>query len=413
MNLTLLRHRDFSLLWWAGLLSMTGDWALRIALPIYVLRLTGSPATVAATVLASLAAGLLLGVPAGICVDRWDRRRVLVATSVLQAVALLPLLAVSAAPRAWIVVVVAFAEAALAQFAAPAEGALLPRLVPADRLAAANALNALNNFVARLAGPVLGGAVVATLGLSGAAVLDAATFALAALLVALIGGRHRADREEHRLRYELVEGLRAVARNRIARAILVFVTVISIGEGMMLTLFAAFVTRALHAGAREMSWLLAAQAVGGIIGSLAATRLTRARPVALAAVCFALFGLGDLLIINYPRWSDALWPVIVLFFLIGVPGAIGSAAAITLFQQQTVDRLRGRAFAALAMCQAVAGMVGAAVAGALGDRVGVMDLLTVQGAAHLLAAGLLRLLAGPGPESAAPRSDVPEAAAVP
>jgi MFS family permease len=109
----------------------------------------------------------------------------------------------------------------------------------------------------------------------------------------------------------------------------------------------------------------------------------------------ALFGLLDLAIFNYPRWTIALWPAIVLFFLVGIPGCVGYVAMLTLFQQQAPDGLRGRMYAVLSVGQATAGMLGATVAGLLGQRVSVLSLLTAQGAGYLLAALLLRPLADP------------------
>jgi predicted MFS family arabinose efflux permease len=150
---------------------------------------------------------------------------------------------------------------------------------------------------------------------------------------------------------------------------------------MMSTLFAVFLIRGLHSGSKEMGWLLSAQAVGGFLGSLAGSRVAgRFRPVALASACMILFGPGDLSIVNYPRWGTPLWPVLVLFFLIGIPGMLGYVAILTLFQIHALDRLRGRMFAVLAVSQAVAGMLGALVAGALGQRVSVVNLLTARGA---------------------------------
>ncbi len=122
-----LRYRSFLLLWLGGLVSMTGDWALRIALPIYIVRLTGSAAAVSGVVLAGLLASLVVGPVAGVCVDRWDRRRVLVVVNTAQALALLPLLAVGTASLVWIAAAVSFSESALSQFVGPAESALLPR----------------------------------------------------------------------------------------------------------------------------------------------------------------------------------------------------------------------------------------------------------------------------------------------
>ncbi len=407
-----LRDRSFLLLWLAGLVSMTGDWALRIALPIYVIRLTGSAAAVSGVVLAGLLASLVIGPLAGVWVDRWDRRRVLVVVSAAQALALLPLLAVGSASLVWIAAAVSFSESALSQFVGPAESALLPRLVPAGQLAAANSLNSLGTFVARLAGPAAGGIVTAVSGLTGAVLLDAVSFAAAAGACALITGRHRALRDRRpqrrrgsRLAGELAEGLAAIAANRITRAVAIFMTTISVGEGMMSSLFALWVTGALGAGSAQMGWMLSAQAVGGITGSLAGTwAARRLRPVSLGCAAMALFGLGDLVIFNYPRWYTALWPLIGLFFGIGVPAGAGYPALLTLFQIQVPDRLRGRLFAVLAVGQAAAGIAGAMVAGLLGRKIGVMDLLTAQGGGYVLAAAALRILAGRGPATLATRT---------
>jgi MFS family permease len=241
MSLAPLRQRNFSLLWWAGLISIAGNWALNIALPFYVLQLTGDPAAVAAVVAAGLCGTVLFGAVAGAYVDRWDRRRIVVTVNVLQTVVLLPLVLVTSDRLVWIVVMVAFTESALTQFFQPAENALLPRLVSAEHLTSANSLNSLNNNIGRLIGPAFGGLAAATLGLGGAALLDAGTFAIAAILCGLITGAHRADRTgepQRQLLHELAEGLRATGRDRIVRAIVILVAITSIGEGMMTTLFA-------------------------------------------------------------------------------------------------------------------------------------------------------------------------------
>jgi MFS family permease len=416
VHATPLRQRDFALLWWAGLISVTGNWALTVALPLAVLRLTGSPAAVSTVVAAGLAGNLLFGAFAGAYVDRWDRRRVVVLVNGLQAVALLPLLLVDAADRVWVAAAVAFVSSALTQFSQPAENALLPRLVSAADLPAANALNTLNNNVGRLVGPAVGGFAAVTLGLAGTALLDAATFAAAAALCALIRGVHRADRSgeppRHLLR-ELAEGLAAIGRDRVVRAIAVLIAVIMVGEGIMGTLFAVYATEALGGDGRLLGWMMTAQAVGGVLGSLLATRvISRFPPVPLIATSFTVGGLVDLAIFNYPRWDTAAWPALVLFGLVGVPIGIHVSALWTLFQTRMPDRLRGRTFAAIWVGGALAGIAGAALAGALGDRVGVLDLLTVS-ALGLTASGILfRLVAGPGPTSLVPPRDqgVPDVA---
>ncbi len=87
--LTTLRQRNFSLLWSAGLISMIGDWMLFIALPIYVYKLTGSALATSTMFIAEMIPSLLLGSVAGVFVDRWNRKRIMVITNLLLALGLL------------------------------------------------------------------------------------------------------------------------------------------------------------------------------------------------------------------------------------------------------------------------------------------------------------------------------------
>ncbi len=183
--LQVLRHRDFRLLWLAGLVSMIGDWALVAALPFEVYRRTGSTLATAGVVLASIAPQLLFGSAAGVFADRWDRRRLMVWVSVAQAFSLLPLLLVDGL-GIWIVYVVLFTATALDQLFIPAEVAMLPRLVGEDQLVAANSLSSLNRNLARLIGPAIGAVSVAAGGLGLVVAVDAASFVATAVLIMLI-----------------------------------------------------------------------------------------------------------------------------------------------------------------------------------------------------------------------------------
>ena len=153
---TPLRHRDFVLLWTAGLISMTGNWMLLVAVPVTVLTVTGSSTATGAAVAAGLVPRILVAPLAGVYVDRWDRRRALVWANVLQVGLVLPLALVDDAGDMWIVIGSTFAMGCVAQVVSTAENALLPTLVPGGETGRANALNALNNNLSRLAGPALG-----------------------------------------------------------------------------------------------------------------------------------------------------------------------------------------------------------------------------------------------------------------
>lgn len=420
MQLALFRRRDFGLLWLAGLISMAGDWVLSVAITMEIFQLTGSPAMVSAAVAVNVGTRVVAGTVAGVYVDRWDRRRVLIWANVLLALVLLPAAAITSAATVWIAFPVILAYAALAQFVRPAEHALLPRLVPADQLAAANALNGLNNNLARLVGPAAGGLIVAGFGLRGAALADVASFLVAAALVAGIRGQHRAARVgqhravrvgQHRatgqtdeadaatgtaagrVLHELVDGLRVVKRSRVLLALFLGLLIISVGEGVMGSLFAVFVSRELGGGSLELGWLMSAQAIGGIAGTPVAIWLARRWPsTRMVTVGLALFGIVDIMIFNYPRWFSALAGEIVLFAIVGVPVAVLVAAAITLLQNEVPDEFRGRVFAAVTIVEAGAMLGGTGIAAFATGPFSVVTVLTVQGIAPIVAAAMFALV---------------------
>src|SRR3954449_2462376 len=189
------RRRDLRLLLAAGLVSMTGDWILGIGLTYSVYAITGSTLASAVTLLASFIPQVVVGSVAGVFVDRWDRTRTMVVCNLLLAVGLAPLLLVDTVKAIWVVYVVLVWESVLEVFFAPAEQALLPRLVEDDELVTANAPNGQNQNVSRLIGSARGGIAAGVGGIPAVAALDVVTFLVAAGLVLRIRtpGRATAD----------------------------------------------------------------------------------------------------------------------------------------------------------------------------------------------------------------------------
>ena len=397
--LGLLRRRDFALLWFGGLVSTLGDWALLAALPVYVYQLTGSTLATGGMFAALMAPRLLLGSIAGVFVDRWDRRRTLVVANALLAVNVVLLIFVTTADRLWAVFVVAAVQSSLAQLVQPAEGALLPRLVPADALVRANALNALKNDLARLVGPAVGGLVVGYVGLTGVALLDSASFIMAAALVALIsvdvgvrGGTPAAegDAVPAGIWHQWRDGLRLVARSRTLAVIFAFLAITGIGEGFMAALFAPFVIDVLGGGDPAFGWFLSAQAVGGLVGSAVVARWgATARPARLLG--FGALGMGsiDLMIFNSPAVLPGLVLPLLLMVVVGLPIAGLSIGRTTLVQAAAEDEYRGRVLGALSTTAALSSLVGTVLGGLLGDRVGIVTLLNVDGIAYCLAGSMV------------------------
>jgi MFS family permease len=425
----LLRRRDFGLLWAGGLISETGDWFLLVGLPVWVLQLTGSSLVTASVFLVGLLPGLVVGPLAGVLVDRWDRRRTLVAVSLAQAAFLLPLLAVDGRDRLWIVYLVMAGEAALAQLNDPARNALVPALVGPGDLVGANALIGLNGNLARLVGSPLGGVLVEVAGLPGLVVGDAASFLLGAALIALVGRRSSlrwtwrpslhwtwrpawrlgprwsrpwrrqgprrgsvADRPtgdaglSTALGREWLDGLRAVLGNRELRWGLLVNGLAGVAQGIFTVLFVLFVTRELGGDGADVGLLRGVQAVGGLLGGVLVVALAR-RMVAerLLGLSLLAFAAVDLAIWNGPLVTTADWLYLGLFVAAGIPG-IGVLTGLTsLVQERTGEAYLGRVFATYLGSFNGMMALGMLLAGLFGDAVGVVAVLNGQAGLYLLA----------------------------
>lgn len=401
--LALLGQRNFILLWFAGFISLIGDWMLLVGLPIYVYTLTHSTLATSITFMSGILPQLVLGSVAGVFVDRWNRKRIMVVTNLLLALSLLPLLLFRSIEQLWIVYVVSFAEATISQFFIPAESALLPRLVDEEHLASANSFSSLNANLARLIGPPLGGVVAGLLGLNGVVLLDAASFLIAGMLISLIAidsksvkGQVALDAVESswiNIWREWLAGLQLVKKERIVSTIFMLQAFTALGEGVFTVLFVVFVNEVLHGGALEIGWLMGAQAVGGIIGGVligqATKRVSLSHLIGFGAIAF---GGIDLVIFNYPRFFPVFVVALILFLIVGIPGVGMFTGVNTLLQIAVKDEYRGRIFGAISTTSAFLTLLGTILAGVLGNPLGVLTVLNVQGGMYVLAGTLVLLL---------------------
>lgn len=406
--LATLRHRDFALLWFAGLVSVAGDFALFAALPLHAYVLTGSAAAAGGVFAASLLPRVLLGPVAGVFVDRWDRKRAMVAADLLRAALLLPLLTVVSADRLWLLYLVPAATGTLGLIFDPAESALLPRLVGEERLVTANALNALNNNLGRLIGPAAGGALYASGGLQGVVLVDVVSFAVSAGLIAWIRADARPERSEAvgegspwgRLRDELRAGLRLVGESRVLSAVFLSLGFGLLGEGTFEVGFPPLVLDVFAGGASGVGIILSAQAVGGLVAGALVARLGESIPprVLYGGGLIGL-GLADLGMVNATAvaapGSQAVALASLFMVLAGFPVVALNAAAQGILQRETLDAFRGRVFGALSAVQGVSVLAGLGLGALVIDRVGVVPVLSA-GAAMWVVAGALALARLPG-----------------
>jgi MFS family permease len=396
--LAILRQRNFALLWFGQLISVTGDLVLYIAVPFYIYELTGSALATGGMFLAFTVPPLVLGSVAGVFVDRWDRRQTMIVADAARAALLLALLLVRSREWVWIVYVVAALESSISQFFAPAKGALLPHLVEQKDLVAANSLMGTSDGFTRVVGPSLGGALMGLGGLTTVVLVDSVSYLVSGILILLIAARSGtpAARFQTALAWagvwrDWLAGMRLVKAQRVLAGLLVVAALAALGQGIVNVLLVAFVKDILHGEARHYGWLATAQGTGALVGSLLVGRLAgRIGPRGLIAAGLTITGALFVAIIHFRSLAVAL----ALLVAVGVVVMGSMVGTQTLLQSRAPDQFRGRVFGSYGTTSALALMVGMTLAGAAGDVVGAAAMLEVAGAlffaAGVVAAVMLR-----------------------
>lgn len=343
----MLSHREFRRLWTAGTIDAFGSWLLVLALPLHVYQVSGSTTATALTLAVQAAPALLIGPWAGVLVDRWPHRRVLVLGNLLAAagVALIP-----ATVYGGLLV-----ENVAVCFVQPALAATLPSIVgTGPELVTANAWTSASNSVLRMLGPLAGTFLVVRGDFGVVVLVDALSYLLAAGLLARLALPASAPGPEPRRRVtaELRAGLAAVVRTRMLSGLIVTTWLFWAANAALTILLVA------KAGA-GVGRLIAGLGLGYLAGSaLARTTILRYGTRTVLTGCY--LAVGACFVVAFA--SPALWVIA----LAGVPGALIGVAVRHRIQASTQPELLGRVSTAFFASDALAAVCGAAAAPVLG-----------------------------------------------
>ncbi|GLY46374.1 MFS transporter [Lentzea sp. NBRC 102530] len=380
MGVTLRKNAQFQLLWFGGAVSQLGTTITTLAMPLLVVALTGSyllPGVIAG---ARAAALLLTLMPAGVWVDRWDRRRTLVWSQSVQAAvaALLAAAILTGHSCLFVFVVLAVVDGVCTAFASPARTSAIQAVVPPEQLTHAYAQEEARGHAARVAGPPLGALLMAA-GRSLPFVVDALTYAVAAACAwfAKIPAR-TAAKPRQRMRHDLKDAGRWLWRQTGLRNLtVVFLVLNLLGGASMLPVFALVADRG--GSSLDTGLVIAGIGVGGVLGSLLAPRVTLA-PGPLMIAVLTVFGVCTLAM-ALP--FGVFWPFVPLAVTAVVTPLINvsvSAVQSVLVPPDMMGRLDAVSTLAARVLTPVSPALGGFLAG------------TVGGAAALLAFGALILV---------------------
>lgn len=383
-------NRDFRRLWISETVSELGTSMSMLVFPLIALSVTGSVIQASLVGAAHMLSTTLLRLPAGVLVDRLNRKMILIVASVVPSV-LFASLAVAAAADVLTLahlVAVAFAAGALRSFFEPTEVAMVRRVVTQKQLPRAFSLNQARGQVAAIAGPALGGALY-TLGRWIPFAADAVSYAFAAFMVSRLSNQGRADlarssegaeklaaptgegdasSSRSTLRSDLVEGVRFLLARPFFRSYAAFA---ALANFSIQALFLVMVLKLSTAGITPaaIGMVEGTAAAAGLVGALMAARIIEAvpsGPLAITAGVVLAVAVVPMAFTNNPLIIGALFAVAMLL------NPAGNAAVSAYVTSITPDAMQGRVGAGLTFCattlQPAAPLFGGLLLEAFGGR---------------------------------------------
>jgi MFS family permease len=334
------RHRDFRWLYAAQFVSFLGTMVTYVALPYQMFQLTHSSLKVGLLGLAELVPLLLTAFVGGALADTVDRRRMILATEVGLGLGsgALALSAFFGGPPVWMLYAIAAVMSGLNGLQRPSLEALTPRLVGADEMPAIASLAMLRGSIGMIAGPALGGALIASTGLAATYLFDVATYVFSFFAIRTIRAMLPPQSEEGPSLRSVLDGFR-YARSRQELIGTYVVDFVAMVFGMPLALFPAIAAKPGWGGAKVLGFLYAAPACGALLASLTSRWASRVHRHGLAVMLAAtVWGLA---IVGF-GFSDGLVPALLFLTFAGSADAVSGMFRMTLWNQTIPDGFRGR-----------------------------------------------------------------------
>ncbi|NOZ29899.1 MAG: MFS transporter [Chloroflexi bacterium] len=387
---SVLRHRHFRNLWLGQVIAHIGNYFYFLALLISVNQLTGSTLAMSVMTISFSLPQLLFGMVAGVYVDRWDRRWVMLLSDLTRGGLVLLCLLVRGPEQVWIYYLVGFLHGTMGSFFNPARDATIPNLVSPGELLAANALAQTAQTAAMLLGPAAAGFLIEYHGVDIAFIINALTFAVSALAIATIPSQ-RAPRPEKAqpskgwaaVWEEMREGLWVSIHNRTVLGLMAMLTVLMLGLGAVNVLWVPYMDRYFGIGPKGLGIIDSIQGVGMLIGSLAVGNLAgRLRKGRMMAGSIAAIGIGILAVGLAPSFTL----ILIAMFAVGFFIPPAQAAGTTLIQMSVSNARLGRVNAALGTTVTVANLLSMGAAGVAGDVIGIRSVFLFCGIVAMLAA---------------------------
>ncbi len=381
-----LKHRNFQLFFSGQLISLVGTWMDTVAEAWLVYRLTGSSLLLGTVAFVGQFPVLLVSPFAGLVADRWNLRKVVIATQTASMILAGILAALTLSKRVTVeqVIILAGLMGVVTAFDIPARQSFLVEMVGREDLMNAIALNSSMFNAARVIGPSVAGILVASFGEGWCFFANSVSYiaVIAGLLLMKIPPRVRpaelASPFEH-----IAEGFRFVRETKPIRALLLLIGLVSLVAMPYAVLMPVFAAKILHGNARTLGILMTAAGVGALAGALLlASRRGVAGLGKIVAIACGAFGVA-LILFSFSKW----WVLSALLLIpVGFSVMTQMGSTNTLIQSMVPDRLRGRTMAVYSMMFLGMAPFGALLSGWSADHIGAPRTVALGGALAIVGA---------------------------
>ncbi len=365
--LALLRNRSILQLWLAQMISLIGDMALLIVIPVTVYKATGSKSALGIAFVCEMLPALLFSLLGGVLADRWPQKRTMIAADLARGASLLLLLHVASAKHfgpsdLTLFYAVSFLVASFSCFFGPARQSLMRLVVPKEHLMQANSLIFSGMQGCYLLGPAIGGLLLAYLAPKSVFVFDALTFAASALIVSAIrldpaaAPVRKPPRGPKGVWEDAREGILYIAGSRVLRPALILLLCMVTSSEVTNLLEFPFVRDLWHGGSSQFATLVSLGFAASLLaGAAGMGPLGSVPPARLLLVGLTLMGLSGLVFAQ----TSGLVLGGAMLFVSGAGNSVANIGNMTLFQATAPPEMQGRVSATISLCQKMAMMVGA------------------------------------------------------
>ena len=355
---------DFARFWTGQTISQLGSSFTLFALPLLVFKLTGSAVNLAITTASEMVPYLLFGLLIGALADRLNRKRMMITVDVLRAgvIATIPVLAALNHLNVWWIYGAGFVGTTLTIFFESGQFAAIPSLVNTDDLVGANGKIQASYSAAAVAGPLLAGLLVAIMPLYDVLYVDAASFVVSALSLALISRSFDSSttREASTIREDVKEGLRYVLRHPVLRNISLMMAIINLISVTTFAQIVLFSKERLAATDSKVAILFAAGSLGVVVLSLAAGPLRRR--YAFSTVALSALMLGGFMVVAL-AFTRSYWVALPLWAAYSGLGILFNINTGSLRQAIVPSHMLGRIISIAAVLAWSAQPIGSLIGG--------------------------------------------------